>query len=80
MRKSSNGDENLQMIYHWKALTEENSLKQLVLKMVCYASLASRKKGIGWKIELVGLGEDEANWRFKEQHVGPTIRLRQLLA
>jgi hypothetical protein len=46
MEKNSNGDGILQIIYRWKALTEENSLKQLVSEMIFCASLASRKKRV----------------------------------
>jgi hypothetical protein len=44
MEKNSNGDGILQIIYRWKALTEENPLKQFILKMVHCTSLASEVK------------------------------------
>jgi hypothetical protein len=43
-KKWSNGDEKLQVIYRWKALTEENPLKQLILKMEHCTSLAFKEK------------------------------------
>jgi hypothetical protein len=46
MEKNSNGDGILQTIYHWRALDEENPLKQLIFKMVHYVSLTLEKKGI----------------------------------
>jgi hypothetical protein len=52
MGYNSNGDENLQSLYRWKALDEENPLKQLIFKMVYCVSLALEKKGIGQKMEL----------------------------
>jgi hypothetical protein len=47
IEKNSNGDGILQIIYRWKALTEENSLKQLFWKMVYCTSLALEEKRIG---------------------------------
>jgi hypothetical protein len=44
MKKGSNGDEKLQIIYRWKALTEENLLKQFILKMEHCKTLASEEK------------------------------------
>jgi hypothetical protein len=52
MGYNSNGDKNLQSLYRWKALDEENPLKQLIFKMVYCVSLALEKKGIGQKMEL----------------------------
>jgi hypothetical protein len=46
MEKNSNGDEILQTIYRWKALDEENPLKQLIFKMVNYVLLTLEMKGI----------------------------------
>jgi hypothetical protein len=40
------------MIYRGKALTEENSLKQFILKMAHRMSLAFKGKGIECKIQL----------------------------
>jgi hypothetical protein len=47
MENGSNGNEKLQIIYRWKALTEENLLKQLFLNMMHCTSLASEEKRIG---------------------------------
>jgi hypothetical protein len=47
MENGSNGNEKLQIIYRWKALTEENPLKQFILKMEHCTSLASEEKKIG---------------------------------
>jgi hypothetical protein len=56
MENGSNGNEKLQIIYRWKALTEENPLEQLILKMKHCTSLASEEKEIGFKIQLSDLG------------------------
>jgi hypothetical protein len=66
MKYNSNGDENLQTLYHWKALTKESSLKRLFLKMVHCASLASKEKKIGLEMKLVDQEGDETNWQFRE--------------
>jgi hypothetical protein len=44
MENGSNGNEKMQIIYRWKALTEENPLKQFILKMEHYITLASEEK------------------------------------
>jgi hypothetical protein len=80
MEESSIGNEILQTIYRWKALDEENPLKQLIFKMVYCVSLALEKKGIGQKMELAVWDGNEANWRLEKHCVGPTILLRRLLA
>jgi hypothetical protein len=54
MENNSNGNEKLQIIYRWKDLTKENSLKQLFLKMERCTSLASEEKKIGLEMELAG--------------------------
>jgi hypothetical protein len=80
MENGSNSDENLQIIYRWKALTKENSLKQLFLKIMHCTSLASEEKEIGCKIQLSDLGINWTNWQFRRHYVGPTIQLGPLLA
>jgi hypothetical protein len=80
MENNSNGNEKLQIIYRWKALTKENPLKQLFLKMVHFTSLASEEKEIGFKIQLSDLGTNWTNWHFGRHYVGPTIQLGPLLA
>jgi hypothetical protein len=50
MKNGSNGNEKLQIIYRWKALTEENPLKQFILKMEHCTTLASKGKGFGLRI------------------------------
>jgi hypothetical protein len=50
MEKYSNGDGILQIIYRWKALTEENPLKQFILNMEHCTTLASKGKGFGLRI------------------------------
>jgi hypothetical protein len=74
------GNENLQIIYRWKALTKESSLKQLFLKMVYCTSLTSEEKEIGCEVQLGNLENDQMNWRFRGVQVGPTILLKSLLA
>jgi hypothetical protein len=44
MGESTIGDENLQTIYHWKALDEENTLGRFIFGIVHYKSLASKGK------------------------------------
>jgi hypothetical protein len=44
MERGSISHENLQMIYQWKALGEENVLEQFISIMVHYASLAWEMK------------------------------------
>jgi hypothetical protein len=75
MENNLNGNEKLQIIYRWKTLTKENSLKQLFLKIMHCTSLASEEKEIGCKIQLSDLGINWTNWRFEESQVGPTMRL-----
>jgi hypothetical protein len=80
MVKDSNDNEKLQIIYRWKALTEENPLKQFILKMDHCTTLASKGKGFGFRIQLDDLKSDETNWRFRGLCVGLTIQLKRLLA
>jgi hypothetical protein len=80
MGKNSNGNRILQIIYRWKALIKEKSERQLVLKMIHCASLASREKKIGCEDELAGSERDEANWPFRRLQVGPMMQLEPLLA
>jgi hypothetical protein len=47
MGRSLIGNENLQTIYQWKTLGEENALEQSFPNLVYCASLALRKKKIG---------------------------------
>jgi hypothetical protein len=79
MVKGSNGNEKLQIIYRWKALTKKSSLKQLFSKMVYYTSLASEEKEIGYKVQSSDLTSNWTNWRFREAQVGPTMLLKPLL-
>jgi hypothetical protein len=44
MGESTIGDENLQTIYRWKALDEENTLGQFILGLVHCKSLAFKGK------------------------------------
>jgi hypothetical protein len=76
MVKGSNGNGKLQLIYRWKALTEKNPLKQVILKIVHCTSLASAEKGIGHEVQLNDLKSDQANWRLRKYRVGSTISLR----
>jgi hypothetical protein len=50
MENGSNDNEKLQIIYRWKALTEENPIKQFILKMEHCITLASKGKGFGFRI------------------------------
>jgi hypothetical protein len=59
MENGSNGNEKLQIIYRWKALTEENPLKQFILKMEHCTTLASKGKGFGLRTQLDDL---TSNW------------------
>jgi hypothetical protein len=74
MERNSNGDGILQIIYRWKDLTEENSLKQLISKMEHCTSLALKEKEIGCEVQLGNLGSNWTNWQFS-----PTIQLGPLL-
>jgi hypothetical protein len=80
MENGSNGNEKLQIIYRWKALTKENPLKQLFLRMENCTSLALEEKEIGYKTQLSDWKSNQANWRFIGLYVGPTIPLKRLLA
>jgi hypothetical protein len=72
--------EILQIIYRWKALTEENPLEQLILKMVHWVSLTSKGKRVECIMQLNNLRDNWVNWRLGKHRVGPTIPLRRLLA
>jgi hypothetical protein len=50
MKKVPNGDEKLQIIYRWKALSKENILEQFIFGFIHCESLASEEKGIGYKV------------------------------
>jgi hypothetical protein len=80
LKKGPNSDEILQIIYRWKALSEENILEQFIFGFIHCASLASEEKGIEYKVQLSDLKRNQANWQFRGLCVGPTIQLRQLLA
>jgi hypothetical protein len=80
MEKHSNGDRILQIIYRWKALTEENPLKQFILNIEHCTTLASKGEGFGLRVQLDDLAGNWTNWRLGKYCVGPTIWLRQLLA
>jgi hypothetical protein len=54
-------------------------MKQSPLNLIYRASLALKGEGIGCKVQLGNLGNNQINWRLRELHVGPTIRLRPLL-
>jgi hypothetical protein len=76
MENGSIGNENLQTIYRWKALSEENILEWFISSFMCCTSLAFKGKEIGCEVQLGDLGNNQINWRFREIHVGPTMRLR----
>jgi hypothetical protein len=48
MEKGSNGNENLQVIYRWKALGKENTLGQFISGFKYCTSLASKGKEFGY--------------------------------
>jgi hypothetical protein len=66
MENRSNDNEKLQIIYRWKALTENNPLKQFILKMDHCTILASKGKGFGLRIQLDDLASNWTNWQFRE--------------
>jgi hypothetical protein len=80
MEKGSNGDEKLQIIYRWKALSEENILEQFFSVSCTVNHSHSREKGFGHRIQSDDLASNWTNWRFREAQVGPTILLAPLLA
>jgi hypothetical protein len=47
MEKNSNGNENLQTLYRWKAIDEENVIEKFSFDMMHYTSLRPKKKRIG---------------------------------
>jgi hypothetical protein len=64
MENESNGNEKLQTIYRWKALSEENILEQFISGFIHYESLTSEEKEIRYKVQLSDLKSDQANWWF----------------
>jgi hypothetical protein len=69
----------LQIIYRWKALSEENILEQFIFGFMHCESLAFKEKELGYEVQLNNLESDRTNWRFGRRYMGPTIRLKTLL-
>jgi hypothetical protein len=80
MGESTIGDENLQTIYRWIALTEENILEWFISSFMRCTLLALKGKEIRCDVQLGDLGNNQINWRFREIQMGPTMLLKSLLA
>jgi hypothetical protein len=61
MKKGTNDDEKLQIIYRWKALSEENILEQFIFGLVHCKSLILKGKEIGYGVQLGNLENDQMN-------------------